>query len=155
MDNSIATFPAHHAENEASFWLALLVGICALVGMLFLLKKKTGSHNYNMLGAMLLFFVCTISAGTVFFSWLTMRKIGPVSIDASSITTPYGKLPFDRISNIYIKEEQQKSLLQPEGGGQSTRLLVLESKDGKAHVLSAQNYNIQAILGKLKESLDK
>ncbi len=154
METALHTFTPLHTENQLGFWIGLLVGVLALAGMLFLLKNKSGDQNRRLLGAMLLFFVCTISVGTAFFSWLTMRKIGPVNLYANAITTPYGKLPFDKIRSIYIKEEQDKSLLQPQGNGKSTRLLVLESKDGKVHVLSDQNYNIQAILGTLKETID-
>jgi len=154
METALHTFQPQHTENELGLWIGLIVGAFALAGMLWLLKKKTGDQNRRLLGAMLLFFVGTISVGTAFFSWLTMRKIGPVSLYADAITTPYGKLPFNKINNIYIKEEKEKSLLQPQGNNKSIRLLVLESKDGKVHVLSDQNYNIQAILGPLKETMD-
>lgn len=154
MEIALHTFHPEHTENQLSLWIGLIAGVLALAGMLILLKSKSGDQNRRLLGAMLLFFVCTISAGTAFFSWLTMRKIGPVNLYAEAITTPYGKLSFDKIRSIYIKEEQEKSLLKPEGSGKSIRLLVMESKDGKVHVLSDQNYNIQAILGALKEAID-
>lgn len=154
METVLHTFQPEHTENQMGLWLGLLIGALALAGMLRLLKHKSGEQNRRLLGAMLLFFACTISVGTAFFSWLTMRKIGPVSLYRDAITTPYGKLDFDKIRSIYIKEEREKTLLKPDGSGKSTRLLVLESKDGKVHVLSDQNYNIQAILGTLKETID-
>lgn len=154
MDVALHTFQPQHTENQLGLWLGLLAGAIALAGMLYLLRTKTGDQNRRLLGAMLLFFVCTISAGTAFFSWLTMRKIGPVNLYADAITTPYGKLSFDKIRSIYIKEEREKSLLKPEGSSESIRLLVLESREGKVHVLSDKNYNIQAILGSLKETID-
>ncbi len=154
MEQLIQTFQPQHTENQLGLWLGLLVAALALAGMLALLKSKTGDQNRRMLGAMLLFFTCMIAVGTAFFSWLTMRKIGPVNLYADAIETPYGKLPFEDVGSIYIKMEQEKSLLKPEGGNKGVRLLVLESTDRKAHVLSEHNYNIQAILGTLKAALD-
>ncbi len=154
MENALHTFQAQHAENQFGLWLGLLAAAFSLAGMLLLLRRKSGDQNRRLLGAMLLFFVSTISAGTAFFSWLTMKKVGPVSIYSTAITTPYGNLPFDKIRTIYIKEEKEKSLLKPEGSSVGIRLLILESKEGRVHVMSEKNYDIQAILRTLKETMD-
>lgn len=136
------------------FYLALIVAVAGGIGLFLTLRKKaTGeAHTRNMLVAMLLFFVTMISAGTAVFSALTMRKIGPVTITADAIETPYGRAPFGNIRKAEIINDQPVTLFPSAANRRNVKLLVIEENTGKAHVLSEENYDIQRIFGTLQEA---
>ena len=41
------------------------------------------------------------------------QKTGPVILYPDAIETPFGRAGFDQIQNAYIKEELQKSFINP------------------------------------------
>lgn len=149
-------FQPTHQEDQMVMYVAIILAVIGLAGLWLTLRKKVSgdARNRNMLVAMLLFFLTTISAGTAFFSWLSMYKTGPVTISTESIETPYGKVAFQDIKNAEITADQPIRLL-PSGSGHGTvKLLIIEEKSGKAHVMSEENYDIQRILGALRKAVE-
>ena len=153
MEGILYTYEPMHEQDQATFWIALVLACVALGSMVWLLKGKAliSNRNYRLLTTMLLFFVFLIAGSTAFFSQLFMYKVGPVNITESSITTPYGKVAFEDILNASIQVDKQPSIINPNITRKSTRLLIIEEKDGGTHVLPEENYPIQEILGRMKE----
>ena len=96
MEDALLTFEPNNSATVQAAWGAAAVALAALAGMVMMLRKKaTGrTRNQNMLAAMLLFFLMLMGMGTAFFSWLKIRKTGPVTIYEHSVRTPYGTAAF-------------------------------------------------------------
>ena len=150
-------FQPTHQEDQVVLWIAIMLAIVGVVGLVFALRRKSTTadeRNRNMLLAMLLFFLATISAGTALFSWLSMRKTGPVTITADAIETPYGKVDFKSIKNAEIITDQPVRLLPSNSQRGAVKLLLIEERSGKAHIMSEENYDIQRIFGALREAIN-
>jgi hypothetical protein len=147
-------FQPIHQEDQLVLYIALILAIVGAIGMVITLRRKVerSRHNQNMLIAMLLFFLTTISAGTALFSWLSMHETGPVTIYAYAIETPYGRVAFGEIKKAEIITDQPIGLLPTGSNSRSVKLLVIEESSGKAHVLSEKNYDIQRILGAMRKA---
>lgn len=153
MNEALYTFDPTHQEDQTNFLLALFVALFALIGLVMLLRKPgvQEQRNRRLLGAMLLFFVFLIAGSTAFFSNLFMRKLGTVKLYATAIETPYGTVAYREINKAYIHLDKQPSIINPNITRRSTRLLIIEEKDGDTHVLPEENYPIQEILGRMRE----
>lgn len=157
MENALYIFEPHNSAMTQTVWVAAIIALGSLAGMVVMLKKKAKGrqHYQNMLLAMLFFFAALISSGTAFFSWLKIRKTGPVSIYQDEVTTPYGSAAFSTIKDAYIHADNQPSLINPGKAVRTTKILVIEEKSGKAHVMSEEDYPIKEILPVLKDALDE
>lgn len=153
MNEALYTFEPDHGQDEMTFFLAVFIGLGALAGMYLLLRKSKyrGDRNRRLVGAMLLFFVFLIAGSTAFFSNLFTRKVGPVHLYEDHMETPYGTVAYTDISNAYIYVDKEPSFVNPNITRRSTRLLLIEEKDGGTHVLPEENYPIQEILGRMRE----
>jgi hypothetical protein len=149
-------FQPTHQEDQLVLYIAVILAIAGIAGLVFTLRKKASgdARNRNMLVAMLLFFLATISTGTAFFSWLSMRKTGPVTITEEAIETPYGKAVFTSIRKAEIITDQPVRLIPSNNQRGAVKLLVIEEESGKAHVMSEENYDIQRIFGALREAME-
>ena len=150
-------FQPIHQEDQLVLYIAVVLAIIGAIGMMVTLRRKVerSKHTQNMLIAMLLFFLTTISAGSALFSWLSMHKTGPVTIYADAIETPYGKTSFGNIRKAEIITDQPISLLPSGNNSRAVKLLLIEESSGKAHVLSEKNYDIQRIFGTLRKAWRK
>lgn len=157
MNEPLYTFDPTHAQDELTLYLSLFIGLLALVVAILLLRRRSApeQRNRRLLGAMLAFFIFLIAAGTAFFSGLFMRKIGPVHMYESKMETSYGEVAYPDIRNAYIHVDKQPSMINPNITRRSTRMLVIEEKDGRTHVLPEENYPIEQILGRMREIVNK
>lgn len=157
MNEALYTFEPVHQGDQVTLLLAAVIALGALAGTIFLLRKPaaSGQRNYQILGAMLLFFVFLIAASTAFFSGLFMRKMGPVTLYKNSMETPYGVIAYPDISNAYIYVDKQPSIVNPNITRRSSRMLIIEEKNDKAHVFPEANYPIEEMLARMKEVIRK
>ncbi len=152
MEEILIRFDPIENSSEIAVWAGVAVGIIgfALSVWLFLRKEEGKDRQRNIILAMLLFFLGMIALGTSFFTFWTQKKTGPVIIYVDAIETTYGKSFFRDIKNASITVAGNKSLVNPNQQRGATRLLLIEEHEGKAHVLSEENYKIEAILNKLR-----
>lgn len=152
MEEILVRFEPIQDSSGATLWIGLGAGLLGmgLCAWLFLKKEEGASRQRNLILAMLFFFLGMISFGTSFFTYWTQQKTGPVFIYADGIKTSFGKTPFAELKNASITVAGNKSLINPNQQRNGTRLLLIEQHDGKAHVLSEDNYPIEAILNKLR-----
>lgn len=152
MEEILIRFDPLENSSEIAVWAGVAVGIIgfALSVWLFLRKEKGKDRQRNIILAMLLFFLGMIAFGTSFFTFWTQKKTGPVLIYENAIETTFGKSYFQDIKNASITVAGNKSLVNPNQQRGATRLLLIEEHEGKAHVLSEDNYKIEAILNKLR-----
>jgi hypothetical protein len=155
MEPAITVFQPDNSGDQVTLILSLLIAAGAFGAMILLLRRPGGKLDRNrmLLLAMLAFFAFIIAGGTAFFSWWSARKVGPVSVFADAIETPYGKANFADIRNAFIETETERSLLNANITTASVRLLIIEEKDGRTHVLSETNYPIDAVLAALKKAV--
>jgi len=155
MEEILYTFAPDHSSTAQTGWAGAVIALGALAGMASMLSKKAEGRqrNQNMLAAMLLFFVALIGFGTAFFSWLKIRKAGPVAIYADAVETPYGKAAFDAIKDAYIYADKQASFIDPGRSVRTTKILVIEEKSGKTHAMAEGDYPINEILPALKSAV--
>jgi len=148
------TFDAVNSGASTNFILSLIAAVVGLVGMLYLLRRKVSyeERNRNIVIAMLLFFLFLIGSSTAFFSYLRVRKVGPVEIYETGMVTPYGKVAFKDIRNAEIMVDKSSSLLS-EAAGRSTRILAIIENSGKTHALSEEDYPVQEVLGRMKQAI--
>lgn len=152
MENDIQIFQAVNTESEHVFWISLVVLIVAAVATWLLLRShnKKPRKEYTLL-ALLSFIAALLAGGTAVFSKLTTTRIGPVTLTAETIETPYGTAQLSALQNAYIQMDQRKSFVNPNLTQDRVRLLLIIEQDGKTHVLSEANYPIEQILDELKQ----
>ncbi len=155
MENILYTIEPEASGSGATIALSLLVSLAALAGLAALLRKPASGEQYNrkMLAAMLLFFTVLIGSGTAFFSWLKSRKTSDIIIYTDAVETPYGRAEFGNIKNAAIELDKQPSFVNPGRAVRQTRLLVIEEKNGKAHIMSEKDYDLQELMDKLREAV--
>jgi drug/metabolite transporter (DMT)-like permease len=155
MENAIATYLPLDNGAYTNFYLLLFVSIAALVGAIWMLKQKGPREKYNqrMLIAMLLFFGALIGGSTTFFAGMKLRKTGPVHFYEKGMETPYGQLDYTTIKDARIITDKTPSYVSPNQSTRTTRLLVIEERSGKAHVLSEEDYDIQELFRFLREQV--
>lgn len=153
MGELLYTFEAASSGAYTNFVLSLLAALIGIGGMLYLLRREVSreQRNLNIVIAMLLFFLFLIGSSTAFFSYMRLRKVGPVEIYASGMTTPYGKVRFEDIRNAEIILDKESNILSG-STGRRTRMLAIIEKDGKTHALSEEDYPVQEILAKMKKA---
>ncbi len=153
MDSPLHSFTATVSTDQITFWMALLIAVITLGGVIFLIRRKVDreAYNRNALLAMLTFFAFLIAASTAFFSSWSMKKTGPVSIYQDRIELPSGTVAFSEMKKAFIKRETKRSVINPKQATSEVRLLLIEENNGKLHVLSEFNYPVSKILGKIKE----
>lgn len=152
MEEILVRFEPIQDSSNISMWIGVLVGLggIGLCAWLFLKKEEGLNRQRNIILAMLFFFVGMIAFGTSFFTFWTQQKTGSVIIYANAVETTFGKTKFQDLKNASITVAGNKSLVNPNQQRNTTRLLLIEEHDGKAHILSEDNYQIEAILNKLK-----
>lgn len=157
MSEALYSFQADLGDAMTSLWLSLFIALGALGGAVALYRSKSAAsnRNYRVLGAMLLFFVFLIAAATAVFSFWTTQKIDTVYIYENAVETPYGRVEFSNLKDAKIETQRQPSLINPSITRSSSRVLIIEEEDGKKHLLSEENYDIQEILRRLREVVRK
>lgn len=153
MEQPLYTFLADLGDISFTLWTALTVTLAALAGLAALLHRRPErmSRNMQMLGAMLVFFVFLIAASTTFFSAWTRFKLGPVRLYHDAIETPFGRVLFDDIRTASIREEGERSFINPDLTTRRQLVLIIEDRNGKSYPIYERHYPIQEIMGKLKE----
>ena len=156
MGNLLYTFEPVNETSNWSILLMAMVGIAALGGLVYLLKgqRLKLDKNRRLVLAMLCFFVFIISISTAFFTFWSTLKIQEVSIYQNGIETSYGSLLFTDISKVYFHQDKQPSLFDAAKAKKSVRFLVIEA-EGRSHVLSELNYDIELIVRRLEEVMKK
>lgn len=156
MEQPIAVFEPIRSGNYNVVIISLTIAAFALAFLIFNTKKKGALkvRGYQQLFSLLLFFVIIISGVTAFFSFWAAQKFTTVKVFPNAIETGFGKADFDNILKIYIHKDQQKSPLTGALQGAVIRILIIEERDRKTHVLSEENYQIDSLMYVL-ESLKK
>lgn len=152
MEEALHTFTPTNTSDNFSFWGSLIVVLVSGIALYFLFKRKSSGDAYRrqMMMAMLVFFALIIAASTAFFSFWSMKKIGPVLLFEDRIETTYGTADYDKILRAYIEMNGKRSLVSPGTTFDNVRMLFIEETDGKMHVLSEENYDIDQILNKMR-----
>ena len=145
----LQTFLPTQSANYTLVWICVLIVLLCTVVAYFQYKKTSSGKRTSSRMQPLLFllfgFLALIAAGTGFFSWWTTVKTPAVVISETNLETGFGKAEWKDIGRFYIHFDRQ---LHPMSGipvGDTTRLLTIIEKSGKTHVLSEENYDIDAI----------
>ncbi|MCO6493379.1 MAG: hypothetical protein J5I98_33470 [Phaeodactylibacter sp.] len=157
MEEALFTFSPHNTATAQAAWVSGAAALGALAGMAAMLGKKAQGRrrHQNTLVAMLLFFAFLISGSAAFFSWWKIRKTGPVVIYADAVETPFGKAPFEAIKDAYIHADSQPSVVNPGRAVRTTRIMVIEERNGKAHAMSEEDYPIEEMLPALRNTFSR
>lgn len=152
MEQDVRIFNAVNTQSEQGFWIGLIVFVLAVLATWLLLRRHNRKPRKELtLLALLSFIVAMLAGGTALFSKLTSTRIGPVTLTAETIETPYGTAQLSELQNAYIEMDQRKSLINPNITTDRVRLLLIIEDDGKTHVLSEANYPVEEILAALKK----
>ncbi len=157
MEQPLYTFQPNTTEDALSLGIALVIALAGAAGLYFISRKKVehDQRTRHHLLQMLVFFATIIAAGTALFSFLSMRKTGEVVLYPTHLVTPYGEVAFTDIRKAEIIDNKTPSMIDPNRSRRVVRMLVIEEVSGKAHVMSEKNYDINAIMGRLKEAVEK
>lgn len=150
-------FQPLHPNLPAHFWIALIVAIGTGLFTAWILMGKSpwkGQLSRQVL-PLWTFILCLLAVGTAFFSFWNHMKVGPVKFDAEGMETPYGKALYGDISRVYIHQERDKSLIDPNMVRSTTNWLIIEERGGKKHALSQDQYNLAEIEKALEGFLDE
>ena len=138
-----------------TFWVMLGVAVLFLGGMIALVQRRpaAGDHNRQMLLSMLLFFGMLIAGATAALDYWNASRIATVRLLPERLETGYGTVRYDQVKQFFIKSEQNYALFGVKKGS-PVKLLVIEEKTGKTHVLSEVNYDVLAIARALDERIN-
>ena len=136
--------------SELNFYMILgIISFVICAGLFYYSLKK----NKQLL---LLFsgFIGFIALGVAVFSKVNQEKLPIVQLYENGLTTPQGKVSFDDIRKIEMKEIEEHSKFPIEKDGKmividTINLILIEEYSGKAHALSNVNYPLDDIFGKL------
>lgn len=148
-------FDPNTSNQQLNFWLATLIAVMAFGGLIYLLKRKAANYNQNMLFAMLLFFTFLIASSTAFFTKWSQLKTGKVKLYPNSIETAYGVVTFGQIKKAYLHDNHQSSFINPNVKRKTIKMLIIEEMNGKVHVLSEVDYDINEIFRLLKKTIEE
>ncbi len=141
-----------YEPNTSELSLYTILGFAAFVlcSLLFYYSLK---HHKQLL---LLFsgFLGVIGLGVGIFSIINQQKLPNIEIYQEGLSTPQGKVSFDDIRKIELKEDKQHSKYPIHRGGEmitidTIRMILVEEYSGKAHVMTEFNYPLQEIYSNL------
>ncbi len=86
-------------------------------------------------------------ATSTYFSFLSQQKTSKVVVGNTYIETMYGKIPFEKINDVYFEKDQKNPMLQSTDASNINEYLIIEQqgKMEKPAVLSEKNFDIKAI----------
>jgi len=101
---------------------------------------------------LLLLATVVLTACIALYTWKSTQELHKVIITSNSIITPFGSCDFSNIKNAKIitllpKRENLDNQTD------NVTFLLIEEYTGKAHPLSEENYDIDAILKELQKHL--
>lgn len=135
--------------------LGLIVFTALLLGYLYSIRNKPENKRLRQIGAMLVFYVLLMAIGTAIFSYWNNRKLIDIVFEEKSFTSPYGVVKYNYIKNAKIQTETTSSYANANIVRSKVNLLVIEETNGKAHILSDENYEIREIMGELRKRIPK
>lgn len=152
----IAVFEPIYSSN--SFWLytGLVLSLLLWAGFAVVLTRKVDRSQYQrrMLLALLLFLAgITFSGMTLFSGWAVLRT-GKVSIYADYLEQGSKRYTFDQIQQVYLQDDKQTSMINPNLVKKNTQLLFVELKAGKLLVLSSEDYETSRIFDTLRNAFE-
>ncbi len=158
MESVIQTFDPLTTDLNSQIAAFLVTAIVTAIALYLYNRKKSdsrrGRQQQQML-TMLGFFICLISVGSAFFSWLTTVKLKTVSISKEAIETPYGTAKIDNIRSTYFYMNEQRARFATNTALDTVRFLIIEEYGKKTHALSEENYDILGIHSMLNELIEK
>jgi hypothetical protein len=149
------TFTANHADDN--FWIGLGIALALLAAAALWALARKGANtpsldrNRRMLLAMLCYFVVLMGVGVAGFSGWNRSRTPSVSIDADALRWGSEVIPIGDIRQAAIENNQQNSFVNPDIAVSSSRMLVIERKDGRRYVFAEGVYDIAGILNALRE----
>ncbi len=155
MEIPIHSFSADRGDQHLTLVLAIVGFVIFVVGIAWVLRSKFSyeNRNYKLLLSMLLGFGCLIALGTSLFTGWAIVKTGDVYIYSSALSIGNQTIMFDKIRDARIEDIRRTSFVNPGITSASTRILLIETTDGKGYALSEKNYDIRAILDKLRQAV--
>ncbi len=151
MESQSFEFAAHVAQESQWFWGGLALALLSGAGSALFLMKKGSKESYTlrMLGAMALFFVFLMSIGSAVFSGLALNRLRPVTVSEEGLAWGKRAMPWDQVRSVRIFQSQEKNILNV--AQRNTRILVVESRDGRRMMWSEANYPVPGILGAIRQ----
>ncbi len=155
----VETFPPVNSNHYENLWLALILAVVGISVTILLSTKRRMiklDRNRRQVLSMLTFFLALIAVGTALFSWVAYTKIAEIKVTEEAISTSYGVAKFENIVKAELKVDKPPALLNPGASTSSrnTRILLIEEKDNQLHVISEEDYKVEAIFASLKEAFD-
>ena len=152
----IAVFEPVYSSN--SFWLytGLVLSVLLWVGFAAVLAQKSNRSQYQrrMLLALLLFLAgITFSGMTLFSGWAVLRT-GKVSIYADYMEHGSKRYGYDQIQQVYMQDDRQTSMINPNLVKKQSQLLFVELKAGKLIVFSSEDYETSRIFDALRNAFE-
>jgi hypothetical protein len=154
MGELIVSFSPVDTGSNALLLGSLVVAlVCLATTFLLLYFRWIADYNYRLLVAMLLFFAAIIGGGTAFYTQLTSRKLGPVQFFERGLSTPYGDVPYEQVRDAFIETDEERALINPNQVNRQTRILIIQDRQDRVHLLSEANYPVDDIFQVLKDQV--
>ncbi len=155
MEIPIHSFPADKGDLQLTLGLAIAGFIVFVVGVAWLFRSKFSyeNRNYKLLLSMLLGFGSLIALGTALFTGWAIFKTGDVNIYSNALSIGNQTIAFDQIRDARMEDIRRTSFVNPGITSSATQILLIETTDGKGYALSEKNYDIRAVLDKLRQAI--
>ena len=152
MDQLLYLYEPHTKDLHLTSLVSIVLLLAAIAGVFFNQKRKVplDRRNFRQLWTLLLSFVALLAFVALVFSFLTNRRIGTIKIFTDRIETNEGSVLARDVGRIYIHVNPPQSALGLPTPGDTTRVLILEEWNGKAHVFSEYNYAIDQMLEEMQ-----
>jgi len=145
------TYTFVSAKNSWDFmvlFFATLTVLSLVILVSYLIKsEKSFAEKIRSPFSLLLFTMVVATASVAFYTLKNNFEIDKILISKQNITTPFGTCKFSNIKDATFVS------VPVSGNPDSTRFLLIEEYTGKAHPISGESYDIDAILNELKKHL--
>ncbi|MEO7175856.1 MAG: hypothetical protein ABIV51_08305 [Saprospiraceae bacterium] len=141
--------------DHSAMWVNIGLSSAGLIGAaitFWWLSKRSSAKlpvTYRQLLQLLTAFIFVTCLGIVGFSALTIYKLSPVTLTGDKLSTPYGDCSLSEINLAEIRANESNGLV----ARKYSDILVIETVNKQAFVLTAEQYDIEAILSQINQKV--
>ncbi len=150
-------FTAIPDKSYTSLMILFFITI-GFIGMAFLIQANKISKlkgPYKQVGFLMCGLLAMMFSATLFLSTWNSYRIQPINLYEDHITCYQGKISYKEIIRAGIYTDQQQSFVDPNMAIGKSKMLVLERRNKQATIFSEDYYDINELVRKIQDQMDK
>lgn len=152
--------PLFTAIPDKSYTTLLILFFLAIgfIGMAFLIQANKISKlkgPYKQVSFLMSGLLAMMFSSTLLLSTWNLQRIQTISLYEDHITCYQGKILYKEIIRAGIYTDQQKSFVDPNMAIGKSKMLVLERRNKQATIFSEDYYDINILVRKIQDQMDR